>query len=286
MELDDEIKGEGNSYDFGERMYDPRIGRWFRLDSYKTFYPNQSNYSFALGKPIRTKYPRGTYKEGLGKSKFELVSRDVAEHNRSFCFTDALFMTQLKSGEDPDNAAISHDFNVLIEARDNMVALQDILDNEYAPVDNLSDVQSGDLAAFSRIQEDPIGFGHFSTVKDNEKGTFEEMVFRSKGGFGTLNLNEDVFTQLNWTDEKEVNKNLPANQKRTINEFVKFYRFLGNKTQVDGISGANGQINIFSIQTQEGETKKEAISRVIKENHEKKKFHKPENENPDEKKKG
>ncbi|GGD36603.1 hypothetical protein GCM10011343_28070 [Flavobacterium orientale] len=32
MEKDDEIKGEGNSYDFGARMLDPRVGRWFAPD--------------------------------------------------------------------------------------------------------------------------------------------------------------------------------------------------------------------------------------------------------------
>lgn len=52
MEADDELKGEGNSYDFGERMYDPRVGRWFRLDGFQNLSPDHSNYSFSLNNPI------------------------------------------------------------------------------------------------------------------------------------------------------------------------------------------------------------------------------------------
>lgn len=52
QEKDDEIKGTGNSLDFGARMYDPRIGRWSALDRFSLFYAGGSNYSFALNNPI------------------------------------------------------------------------------------------------------------------------------------------------------------------------------------------------------------------------------------------
>ncbi len=33
-EKDDEVKGEGNSLDFGARMYDSRLGRFLSIDKY------------------------------------------------------------------------------------------------------------------------------------------------------------------------------------------------------------------------------------------------------------
>jgi RHS repeat-associated protein len=32
MEKDDEVKGSGNSLDFGSRIYDARTGRWLSVD--------------------------------------------------------------------------------------------------------------------------------------------------------------------------------------------------------------------------------------------------------------
>ncbi|WP_435578739.1 RHS repeat domain-containing protein [Gilvibacter sp.] len=52
MEQDDELKGVGNSYDYGARMYDPRIGRWFSMDRYDEYFPQVSPYSYSLNSPL------------------------------------------------------------------------------------------------------------------------------------------------------------------------------------------------------------------------------------------
>ncbi|PHR42305.1 MAG: hypothetical protein COA32_17600, partial [Fluviicola sp.] len=52
MYKDDEMKGEGNSYDFGARMYDPRVGRWLSLDPMARQYPHLSPYNFVANNPI------------------------------------------------------------------------------------------------------------------------------------------------------------------------------------------------------------------------------------------
>ncbi|HRO45693.1 RHS repeat-associated core domain-containing protein [Agriterribacter sp.] len=51
-ENDNEVKGEGNILDFGERIYDPRLGRWFSIDQKMNKYPNLSPYNFSANNPI------------------------------------------------------------------------------------------------------------------------------------------------------------------------------------------------------------------------------------------
>lgn len=51
-ENDNEVKGTGNSVDFGARIYDSRLGRWLSVDPYGEKYPDNSKYTFALNNPI------------------------------------------------------------------------------------------------------------------------------------------------------------------------------------------------------------------------------------------
>jgi RHS repeat-associated protein len=51
MEMDNEIKNNtGTSYDFGSRMYDPRLGRWMSTDP--IIQSHESPYSFVANNPV------------------------------------------------------------------------------------------------------------------------------------------------------------------------------------------------------------------------------------------
>ena len=52
MEKDDEIKGSGNSLDFGARIYDSRLGRWLACDALFQKYPFISPYNANQNSPI------------------------------------------------------------------------------------------------------------------------------------------------------------------------------------------------------------------------------------------
>jgi RHS repeat-associated protein len=48
----DEVSGDNNSYDFGARMYNPRIGRFLSIDNFAGNFTFQSPYVFANNTPI------------------------------------------------------------------------------------------------------------------------------------------------------------------------------------------------------------------------------------------
>lgn len=58
-EKDDELKGEGNSYDFDARIYDSRLGKWLSCDPKTMVQPSWSSYKAFLDNPILYVDPDG-----------------------------------------------------------------------------------------------------------------------------------------------------------------------------------------------------------------------------------
>jgi len=52
QEMDDEVKGEGNSLNYTFRMHDPRMGRFFAVDPLFKKYPWNSSYAFSENRVI------------------------------------------------------------------------------------------------------------------------------------------------------------------------------------------------------------------------------------------
>jgi RHS repeat-associated protein len=62
-ENDNEVKGNGNSLDFGARIYDSRTGRWLSVDPLSNEYISYSPYNFTFCNPISYMDPNGKWVE-------------------------------------------------------------------------------------------------------------------------------------------------------------------------------------------------------------------------------
>ncbi len=51
-ENDNEVKSDGNSQDYGMRIYDGRLGRWLRVDPLQQKYPSLSPFNFCNNSPV------------------------------------------------------------------------------------------------------------------------------------------------------------------------------------------------------------------------------------------
>ena len=70
QEMDNEIKGVGNSVNYKYRMYDPRLNRFFAVDPLAAKYPHNSPYAFSENRLID-----GVELEGLEVVFFQLTGR-------------------------------------------------------------------------------------------------------------------------------------------------------------------------------------------------------------------
>jgi RHS repeat-associated protein len=60
MRKDDDMHGAtGTSYDFGARLYDPRVGKWLSIDPNAQKYPGISPYNFSYNNPLIFNDPDG-----------------------------------------------------------------------------------------------------------------------------------------------------------------------------------------------------------------------------------
>jgi RHS repeat-associated protein len=53
MEKDDETYGAGGEYNFGNRIYDSRLGKFLSIDSYAEYFTSYSPYNYCYNNPIR-----------------------------------------------------------------------------------------------------------------------------------------------------------------------------------------------------------------------------------------
>ncbi len=101
---ENEIYGEGNAYDFGARIQDSRISRWFSVD--KIVKPAFSSYQFAKGNPINYIDP-----DGNDEIHFYYYLQDnLSSSGRAF--TTITISTQIVQNGDRNHTYFIHNRNL------------------------------------------------------------------------------------------------------------------------------------------------------------------------------
>ncbi len=100
--MDNEVKGDGNSYDFGARLLDPRIGRWLTIDPQSKKQPSQSTYKAFLNNPL-------VYIDPNGETEYETVEFYDEKGHFLFKVTKVVSSNLMSGGDldDEDGANIS-----------------------------------------------------------------------------------------------------------------------------------------------------------------------------------
>ena len=106
-EKDNEIKGEGNSYDFDARFNDTRLGKWLSVDPLSTKYPWQSPYASMDNNPIAKIDPTGMGTEDFVKDKAGNIKWDK----------DANSQATTKKGETYLGKDLTFTFNSYIDGK-------------------------------------------------------------------------------------------------------------------------------------------------------------------------
>ena len=104
QEMDDEIKGEGNSVNYKFRMHDPRVGRFFAVDPLFKSYSYNSPYAFSENILISHIELEGL--EKINSTAYRIQKGDTfIELENEYSLTTGL-LTTLNPNENPTNLQI------------------------------------------------------------------------------------------------------------------------------------------------------------------------------------
>ncbi len=197
MEKDDEVKGVGNSLDFGARIYDSRLGRWLSRDPFAEKYPWDSPYIFAGNNPIYFVDFEGKYKiSALDQSKSKMFTSYLKNFIKNDVIGSKSIMTALAKYSQLSNddiaKALTFNKGPTIKFVDNLPFNADgfytggkngeILINQKL-IDQLNssspeDKQAALLLITSTLLHETVHYGDWQdgSPDDNSEASFKEQV--------------------------------------------------------------------------------------------------------------
>jgi RHS repeat-associated protein len=188
-EKDDEVKGDGNSLDFGARIYDSRLGRWLSLDPLQAKYPMFSPYHFVANNPIVFIDPDGKVivvatKDGQSQV-LAILNKAFGEEGNNFCFDEN---NQLAYSGDPSSFKGNEVdvFNGVLKVM-NDVVITNIVFERTAQTEAHGGEATATTTDNPKLSENKITIDPIE-VKENKVGEDWNTEYESKRGGTTTNI--------------------------------------------------------------------------------------------------
>ncbi|MGV6862259.1 MAG: RHS repeat domain-containing protein, partial [Putridiphycobacter sp.] len=255
QELDNEIKGEGNSLNYKYRMHDPRVGRFFAVDPLTPKYPMLTPYQFSSNNPIGMFEIEGLegkwVVDGLADA-FEAVGLPrsagfVRSYGHSLVMIDPIYDI-FEDVEMVDYAIQSGDWTEVLKSLDptGLSSLPDLMDL-------IERAQNGDAEAQGQLLGMlPALYGGYKTMKSikttKKKTSADVKVDQNKNtnttqnNSGNTNGNKkDLATKSNVNNVKNKIPNNKAVEKHIFNENKpqKYADTPQNRAMIEDVANGN-----------------------------------------------
>lgn len=235
MEKDDEIKGDGNSYDFGARIYDSRVGRWLSTDPLENKYPSMSPYNFVANMPIIAIDPDGkevflVFKNRKAKRAFlKVVEGQIGEKYKVKLTKSNVRHTNVETGASAETYQLTFEIKKGKENSKLNAQGQAFLDN----IEPLTSDKEHKSTLFITFRDSRIGIGDYKAsaidmadikVFNKKKGLTQagalghelvEQYEKTKRGLKPGQTDRDSYRQDHHTGiiaENEINQDVNRNQ--------------------------------------------------------------------------
>jgi RHS repeat-associated protein len=206
QEMDNEVKGEGNSINYKYRMHDPRLGRFFAVDPLAAKYPYYSPYSFSGNRLIDRIELEGLEPDlpPFLNNFFTSLERDYGPAIETFGFEAGKLIASFHP------AFIADNINSGISGKENLFG--DKVSKSDAGIEIASTVlpffKIGKIAKFAKFADEggDIVSGISKTIKEGGK-KFDELA-------GSLESFDDIRSLAN------VSKETGRKTSRKVKDFV------------------------------------------------------------------
>ncbi len=204
MEKDDEAKGAGNSYDFGARMYDSRLGRWLTIDPLAGKYPSLSTYNFVANSPLVFVDPDG--KDLIVGGKTDVSVHDIKsllpEEYRLLITVSDAGKIMFDHSQLPDNIRTYEGVKLLIDMTESKKSYLYSVGDELVGVDRGSNIAYLNRCAnVQELKDAPTAGGailNFSITSRSDLKTSDLENSLPEDGFqGAVSIQDGTFSRVN-----------------------------------------------------------------------------------------